>query len=346
MRDTKLSMPQIIGNIELRQRLCRDVSSNSLCHAYIIEGADGSGRKTLATMTAAAAACENRTNASSALPCLKCSSCKKIIESNSLDVIVLGSNGKASVGIDTARFLKEDVHIRPNDNEHKFYIIEDSDKMTVQAQNAILLTLEEPPSFVHFFLICNNAASLLETIRSRAPVLRTEPIPDADVDTYICEKSIKARQMKLASKDEYEELLKISQGSIGKALELLESKTWSAVMEQRLLIKNFVDAATRRGGAKEILPLISKFSTKRDILSEQLMLLSTAVRDLILLKKSDTPPLCFYSNINEAIDICDRVSLSFLFELQNSIFEASEEIQRNANVRLTLIKMATNAKLM
>ncbi len=346
MQDRKASMPSIIGNIELRQRLCRDVLSNSLCHAYIIEGPDGSGRKTLAMMTAAATACNNKTKNNISLPCLECENCKKIIESNSLDVITLGSNGKATVGIDTARFLKEDVYIRPNDIDHKFYIIEDADKMTVQAQNAILLTLEEPPSFVHFFLICNNAASLLETIRSRAPVLRTEPISDKDIDAYICEKSGKARQMKLSSKDEYDELLKISQGSIGKALELLEDKNWSSVMEQRLLIKRFIEVATNRSGAKEVLPILSVLSPKRDILNEQLTLLSTAVRDLILLKKSDTPPLCFYSNINEAIELCDRVSMSFLFELQEAIFEALEELQRNANVRLTLIKMATSAKLM
>ena len=200
MDRTKTAMSEIIGNIALKKRLCDDVISNSLSHAYILEGPDGSGRHTIAYMTAAALACEAKDDTSKPLPCLTCPTCKKILEKKSPDIIVKGTEGKASIGVDIARFIKEDVYTLPNDLEHKFYIIEEADKMTHQAQNALLLTLEEPPSFVHFFLLCNNSASLLETIRSRAPTLRTEPVTDQQIDDYISAKDRRAAQLKLTDK--------------------------------------------------------------------------------------------------------------------------------------------------
>ncbi len=344
MKQTTQAMNKIIGNTALKEHLCQDVLSGSLPHAYIIEGADGSGRRSIALMAAAAQACLKKT-ASENIPCLECDNCKKILSLKSPDVIFIGNIEKSTLGVDIARFLKEDVYTIPNDLDDKFYIIENADKMTIQAQNAILLTLEEPPTYVHFFLLCNNSSSLLETIRSRAPTLRTEILSDDAVDAYISQSNHTAAQMRLSQKEEYSEIIKTANGSIGKALELLEVKNRSAVIAQRLFVKSFINAATLRPSASEILPILAEFSTKRDILNEQLSLLLCAVRDLILLKKSDTPTLCFYSNINDAIEICDRVSISFLFTLQMSISTAIDECKRNANVRLMLIKMAASADL-
>ena len=345
MNGIRQYMSSIIGNDELKNRLCRDISSNSLSHAYILEGETGSGRRTIALLCAAASACQNKHNADFSLPCMECISCKKILERKSPDVTFVGCEGKATIGVDTTRFLKEDVHIIPNDLEQKFYIIEDADKMTPQAQNALLLTLEEPPSFVHFFLIANNATSLLETIRSRAPTLRTELITDAQIDEYISSNDRRAAQMKLSSPKEYKELIKASDKSIGKALLLLEPKTWNSVYEVRSFVKTFVGAAVNRRGAKEILPLLTTLSSKRDILAERLQLILSAVRDLILIKKSDYASLCFYADTDEAIELCDKVSISFLFSLEEAITTALAENQRNATVKLITTKMAISASL-
>lgn len=345
MNEVRQSMAQIIGNDALKARLCRDVSSNSLSHAYIIEGQNGSGRRTLALLCAAATACENKNNSAFPLPCAECPSCKKILERKSPDVIFVGCEGKATIGVDATRFLKEDVHVVPNDLEHKFYIIEDADKMTHQAQNALLLTLEEPPSFVHFFLISGNAESLLETIRSRAPTLRTEPIADELIDEYISSHDRRATQMKLSSRQEYLELIKASNMSIGRALSLLEPKTWSSVLELRSFAKGFVDAALSKRDAKSIFPFLTTLSSKRDVFSERIPIILSAIRDLILIKKSDDASLCFYADPNEAIELCDKVSLSFLFSLEEAISNAINENQRNANVKLLVMKMAVSASL-
>ena len=339
------AMSEIVGNETLKIRLCQDIVSNSLNHAYIIEGPTGSGRHTVALMAAAALACENKNDISKPIPCLDCPTCKKIIQGKSPDVIFKGTEGKTTIGVDIARFLREDVHFIPNDIDHKIYIIEDADKMTPQAQNAILLTLEEPPSFVHFFLLCNNAASLLETIRSRAPILRTEALTDGQIDEYICKHDRRAAQMKLSDENEYAELLKVSAGGIGRALELLEPKSWKPIREQRKAIDTYVSCAVNRASNSEMLPLLYTFSKKRDILADQLLLLSSAVRDLILIKKSDTAYLTFYCDVDRAIELSDKVSLSFLYNLQIAITNAIEENKRNANVRLLITKMLLCADL-
>lgn len=341
----KVAMPEIVGNDALKQRLCRDILSSSLSHAYILEGADGSGRHTLALNSAAALACEAKNDANAPLPCGVCPACKKILERKSPDVIFVGSDGKATLGVDAARFIKEDVYTVPNDLDDKIYIIEDADKMTPQAQNAILLTLEEPPSFVHFFLLCNNANSLLETIRSRAPILRTEPIERDAMAEYICSHDRRAAQMKLSSPKEFEEIITTASGGIGKALDLLEPKVWKPIHELRSFVEELVAAAVSSSTARTILPLLSRFSSKRDVLERELMTLSEGLRDLILLKKSDDAPLTFFCDRNAAIELCDRTTISFLHEFYSAVTNAIEENKRNANVKLLILKMAISAKL-
>ena len=342
----KEALTKIVGNRELCRRLGADALSGTLPHAIALEGPRGTGKHTIAKTTAAALVCTKKDDPTLPIPCLACPACRKMLEDKSPDLITVGCDGKATIGVDAVRFLREDVHVVPNDSEHKIYVIEDADKMTVQAQNALLLTLEEPPAYAHFFLLCENAGLLLETIRSRAPVMRTEPLPVADIDRYISENDQRAAQMKRSDPRGYAELLVAAGTGIGQALEYLEPKAWTPVKQLRALISQLVEAAVRKEGASVVLPLLSRFSPKRDQLRLQLQTLSDAVRDLILLKKSDTAPLSFYADREHALELCDRASLPFLYEWLEAIQDAMEETSKNANVRLCLTKMALTADLL
>ena len=175
----------VVGNTALCQRISSDILLQNLSHAYILEGAKGSGKHMLAWRIAAALACDKKEDANAPLPCMSCPSCHKLLGGNSPDVIFVNRGDKATLGVDAIRELKRDIWIAPNDLSAKIYIIEDAHTMTEQAQNALLLTLEEPPSYALFLLLTENAASLLETIRSRAPTLRTEPIEPDEIDKYL-----------------------------------------------------------------------------------------------------------------------------------------------------------------
>lgn len=337
---------EIVGNAALCRRFGDDVLNGKLPHAVILEGLPGTGKHILAKMTAAALVCEKKSDDRQPLPCLACPSCKKVLENKSPDVITVGCDGKATVGVDTVRFLREDVHVIPNDSEHKIYLIEHADKMTVQAQNALLLTLEEPPSYVHFFLLCQNAGLLLETIRSRAPTFRTEPIEREAIDRYLCAHFREAAQMKQTDPGGYAELLMASEAGIGQALAFLDTKTFAPIRQRRELCTELIDVAVRQKRARAVLPLISRFSVKRDLLQEQLFSLSCALRDLILLKKSDSVSLMFYADREYATELCDRAPLSFLYQFYEAVRLATEENSKNANVRMLLMKMAQNADLL
>ena len=328
----------VVGNKALCRRLNDDIISSRLPHAIILEGPHGTGKHTIARLTAAALMCENKTS-DAPLPCLTCLSCRKALEHKSPDITVIGREDKSTIGVDAVRFIKEDIIIVPNDSDHKVYIIEDADKMTHQAQNALLLTLEEPPSYVHFFLLCENSGLLLETIRSRAPILRTELLCKEDIDRYISTSDRRAAQMKLSDPHTYEELLMASGYGIGQALEYLDPKVFSPILQMRTLANDLISMAIRPKGAVESLQLISRFSNKREQLSQQLSTVTDALRDLMVIKKSDTAPLCFYADREKAMELSDEASAAFLFNLYETLCETQDEINRNANVKLCLMKL-------
>lgn len=340
------AMTEIIGNKALCERLTRDVASGMLSHAYIVEGVTGSGRKTIALNVAAATVCKNRDNSELPLPCLQCENCRKVLGKKALDVIFIKDETKATVGVDVARFIREDVRIVPNDFEDKFYVIENADKMTPEAQNALLLTLEEPPSFVHFFLISNNAESLLETVRSRLMTLRTQRLDDETIEEYICSRDARAAQMKLAAPTELAQLIKASHGGIGQALAFLEPNAWKPIKERRELIGELLSKALSKASPRDIAPLLLKFSQKRETLLDELSMLTVAVRDLIAVKNADSPHLEFYCDLNEAIELSDKATLSSLYKFYGCIDQAITELEQNANIKLSLTKFALSTEIL
>ena len=352
----------VIGNAALIRRLDRDIRAGRLSHAYILDGRKGSGRHTIARHVCASIACENRPGqalrraedpnqmgffdltpppppreipADAPLPCLECPACDKVLEGKCPDVHFISREGKASLGVDSIRFLRQDVLIPPNDLDTKIYIIEDAETMTVQAQNALLLTLEEPPPYVLFLLLCDGADALLETIRSRAPVLRTEPIPDEDVRSYL-----RARRCPLSEEDLNAVLLR-ADGCIGQALTLADARGVKPILKLRSLCDEFMEACASR--RYDRLPaVLNSFGSKRDAVGEVVSLLRLAVRDLILLRHGEQVKLKYYTDRETAEALSGRFTTRFLLRIYQSLDTASEGLEANGNVRLTLMQLAVS----
>ena len=352
----------VIGNRELMERLDRDVRAGQLSHAYILDGRLGSGRHTIARHICASIACRNRPGQAlspvqdldqmgffdldeppappeipedAPLPCWNCPACLKVLESKCPDIHLIGRDGKASIGVDAVRFLRQDVLIPPNDRDTKIYVIEDAHTMTVQAQNALLLTLEEPPPYVLFLLLCDEADSLLETIRSRAPVLRTQPIPDESIRAFL-----KERHCPLSEEDLSAVILRAN-GCIGQALTLADSRSVKSVLKLRTLCDDFVSAcATRR---YDRLPaVLNGFGNKRDGVSEAIALITLAVRDLILLRHGEVVKLKYYTDREAADHLAGRFTTRSLLRTYQALGRAADNLEGNGNVRLTLMQLAVD----
>lgn len=146
------------------------VANDSLGHAYIIEGEEGSGKKTLAAYFAALAVCADGT------ACGECAQCRQTAAEVNPDITVIFSGGKASVSVDDVRSLIATVAYRAVHGGRRVFIIQDADLMTPQAQNALLKVIEEPPKGVLFLLLCSQRSKMLRTILSRTQTLKLAPV--------------------------------------------------------------------------------------------------------------------------------------------------------------------------
>ena len=335
--------PKIIGNEELCARLARSLLSDNpdLPHAYIIEGAYGTGKRTLALELAKALVCENRTNPDApALPCGECRNCRNIARGACPDLIEIGTDGKASVGVESIRDLRRDVHIYPNDLERKIYIINDAHTMTVQAQNALLLTLEEPPAYAFILLLCENSALMLETIKSRAPNIRMKPLSPEDTERamLLAEPSLEAK--KRTEPALFDDVIMSADGSAGLAIDLLSGKEAAKIAETRRAAEKFCTLAANAAKKADLLIHTTEVCTQaREVAKEQLESFSLAVRDLALLKRDGDATLRFFSDRERATALSDSFSLRKLLLISDAILEAISALERNSNTRLTLISM-------
>ncbi len=335
--------PEIIGNSELCGRLARSLLSETpdLPHAYIIEGAYGTGKHTLARELAKALVCEDRTNPdASSLPCGKCRSCRNIERGICPDVIEIGADGKASVGVDAIRDLRRDIHIYPNDLERKIYIINDAHTMTAQAQNALLLTLEEPPAYAFILLLCENSALLLETIKSRAPTVRMKPLSPEDTERAMLSSDPSLENAKRSDPSLFDDIIMSAGGSAGLAIDLLSGKEAARIAEMRRASEKFCLLASNSAKSANLLVHVTEVCTQtRETAKEQLESFSLAVRDLTLLKKDPNASLRFYSDRDRATELSDSFSLRRLLLISDALLEAIAALERNTNTRLTLISM-------
>lgn len=167
-----MQKPEILlGNDHIKEIL-----KKGLFHAYLIEGEKGSGRHTLARLITYTALCSAESK-----PCGVCAGCKKLDADSHLDFIRIPSDIKA----EALREVLNDVSIYPSEGEKKVYIIDNAERLSVRCQNILLKTLEEPPEFVIFILICRSKQSMLETILSRCMVFSMSPIPADAIERFL-----------------------------------------------------------------------------------------------------------------------------------------------------------------
>ena len=176
----------VVGHKNIIKYIQNAVTADAVSHAYILNGERGSGKKLLANLFAMSMQCQNRAEDGDA--CGKCQSCKQAMSGNHPDIIRVTHEKPNSISVDDIRTqVNDDIVIRPYSSKYKVYIIADADMMTVQAQNALLKTIEEPPLYAVIMLLTENAELLLPTIRSRCVMMKLRNIKDQLVKKYLME---------------------------------------------------------------------------------------------------------------------------------------------------------------
>lgn len=254
--------PRFCYNKRAQETLAAFVNGGRFPHALLLEGPEGSGRRTFAREIAAALFCRGEHK-----PCGSCNQCRKVLEQNHPDVEYYGGDGsRRSFHIDTIRQLRQNAWLLPGEAPCRVCVLCGAENMTDQAQNALLKILEEPPEHTVFILTAENRAMLLPTILSRVQTIRLEPLTPAEILPVLRERCPDQPGEKLEWAAE-------TADTIGQALALLadESLQKHAQLAQRML------ELLCNGSEYDLLTAVEPVSRKR----EDLLEVCTQLRQLL-----------------------------------------------------------------
>lgn len=330
--------PAIRGNRKLCKRLADEIAEGRFPHAYILAGKPGSGKRTLALHIAAALACKSR----AALPCGICDNCQKILSGFSPDVIFIRKDpDKKEFTVNLIRQIKDDLYIAPNELEKRVYILEDTETMNANAQNAFLKMLEEPPSYVVFLLLCSNTENLLETVKSRAPILYTEKLSTEEIRAFLLEQSARAREMAASDPTKLQAITVAADGSIGLAMSLCEESDKHAALQQSVL--DFLTAWTAPS-LTELDLFGDRLQNIGDGMVDFLGALKKALRDVAVSKYDNTPDLLFFGSSAEAESIAARITVSKALKLSAAADELIDKLKFYLDIRLAAVTFCSDAR--
>ncbi len=334
---------EIYGNKKLLNFFESASSNGKLAHAYILEGRQNSGKHTLARYIACLLCCDNLFER----PCFICESCQKISEGNSPDVIEVElPKDKKTIGVEQIRELRTSVYVRPNEEDIKVYILNNAETMTPQAQNVFLKVLEEPPKGVFFLMLCENTSNILTTVKSRAPVLKMQIFSDKELEKYLLENNKNAQNLKNSSPDEFELIIRISEGRIGEAERLIEDIKSDKIQSKHEKAKMFLELASDSSNYGEFLTYVQKLAKAREELLDVLLYTTYAVRDLMTVKRNSTGdnPLLFYSDIEYAEKIASTFTAAGVMKIYDELCKTREEVSQNSNLTNSLVCLANEIK--
>ena len=314
----------IIGQESIKKHLQTAIKTGNLSHAYIINGEYGSGRQTIASALAKTIQCQSKTDDTDA--CGVCTSCKQAESHNHPDIKYI-THDKTSISVNDIREqLNNDISIKPYSSEYKIYIIPDANKMTEQAQNALLKTIEEPPVYAIIILLTENCDSLLPTIRSRCVTLTMNPIEKDKICTYLENKfQLEPEQAQIAAN--------YCQGNIGKSIRFKSSSDFIEMKNQVLkLLKNLdsMDIAS-------IIDTIKEFSTHKNDINDYLDLMLLWYRDVLMFKVTKDANLLLYSDEYSAIS--EQATKRDYENIENiiaAIDKAKVRLKANVNFDVTI----------
>ena len=317
------SFADFVGQERIKDYFADAAKNGRAGHAYILSGMKGSGRKTLARLFGASLLCTSKEE----IPCGICRSCKMVMSGNHPDLITVPHEKPATISVEDIRdHLVSDILIKPYYKGRKVYIIPDCEMMTPQAQNALLKSIEEPPSYAVTILITDNLSFLLPTVRSRCTCLSTVPLPDGVVKDYLIKNEG-------AGEKEASVCAAFSGGSIGTAARFLHSDTFREDLDKTLkLIKR-----SKELPSNEIFAFAKEAASDKTGLLQILDIILYLYRDILMFKTQEgRASLTFIDETGYIESKARQTDYDEIGRVIKSIEELKGRLRSNANAEAGL----------
>lgn len=301
-------MGHFIGHERIIESLRKRILTGEISHAHIIVGEDGIGKSNLAKLLAINILGGHQ-------------------DRNYVDIVNYRCK-KSSFGVDDVRDIVGEVSKKPFEGDKKVIIIHDGNKMTVQAQNALLKTIEEPPKGVFIILLCESLELILDTIKSRCQIYKLTPLTKDEVKFYI-----ERLGTEDYSNEEVKAAISYSEGIPGKAEKFLKD---SSLKDLRDLLIDLLYILVN-GNLQNLLDFEVKILSYKDKKEEVLNILASFIRDIIVYKEVNEINVIINGDKIENIkQLAIEMSYKKLNKIIDKIGEARKTILSNSNFQLTI----------
>ncbi len=322
---------KVIGHEKIIQYFQNAIVQNKLAHSYIITGEKGSGKKLLASLFVKTIQCEEQGSE----PCGKCRSCIQADAGSQPDIKWITHEKPASIGAtDVREQLVGDIIIKPYSSRYKIYIIDEAQKLTMQAQNALLKTIEEPPSYGIIIFLATNADMFLPTIISRCVEINLHPVSDELIKKYLMEEKKLPNYMA-------DICTAFSQGNLGRALQLAGSSDFDAIKSHLVRLMNNVGSAE----ISSFLTFIKELESNEFNVNDYLDLMLMWYRDVLIFKASrDKQRLIFREEADVIAIKAAECSYEGINKVILAIDEAKARLKANVNEEVVMELMFLTIK--
>ena len=317
------SFAEFVGNHGMLMGLLRGAAAGGALPSLVLAGPDGVGKKTFALMAAQYLNCERATPEGT---CGVCAHCRKIEQGLHPDVRLIVPDGN-QIKIEQTRELSADLQFRPFEGKKKVYILDPADRLTEQATNSILKTVEECPAYAWIVLLTEHPNALLPTIRSRCPVYRFAPVPAAEIESLLLRRGLESGKAKVLSRT--------CGGSVGRAI----TQDWEKLEAERSRALALLESLAPESGFYRVRSFWSGLSTAeraRPMLESLLQTFLVLLRDILSLQE-DRSACIVHADITTRLEQCGA-ALSFqrICQLEANARAALREMQRNVNPQILL----------
>lgn len=317
------SFKDVVGHKDIIKYIGNAVMEDRVSHAYILNGERGSGKKMLASLFAMTLLCEKH----GPDPCNECHSCIQAESGNHPDIIRVTHEKPNTISVDDIREqVNNTIDIKPYQGPYKIYIIPEADRMTAQAQNALLKTIEEPPKYAVIFLLAENAELLLPTINSRCVMLKLRNIKDTLIKKYLMEK------MQIPDY-KADVCTAFAQGNMGRAIMLANSEHFNEVREEAVQLLKYIHEME----LSEIVNAVNHITVYKLEISDYLDLIMIWYRDVLMYKATkELDKVVFKDQIQYIKEQARRSSYEGIELILESLEKAKARLKANVNFELVM----------